>query len=329
MTQTAPRTDPADLVRHELAQVEAILRDSCRSEVELLQEAAHHTVSAGGKRLRPQLALLSAAAAGAHNGRAVGVAAACELIHTATLVHDDVVDESDSRRGRESARFHYGNPASVLMGDFLVVRAFRIVAGEPDRRLWTLLAETIARMCEGEVLQLCTRGDTSAGESVYDTIIECKTAVLMSLCCRLGCLVAGRDPACVERLADFGYHVGMAFQIQDDILDFLGDETVLGKPVGGDFREGKVTLPLIYALEHAAPEDRELLQQLCAKSSALTRDDVDRATRIIEAAGGFDRARERARQLVEEARRDLETVPPGPARDGLVALSEQVVERIH
>ncbi|MBM3458557.1 MAG: octaprenyl-diphosphate synthase, partial [Armatimonadetes bacterium] len=186
MKQAALLSGPADLIRGELEQVEAILEEACLSEVELLQEAARNIVTAGGKRLRPQLALLSAAAAGARPGRAVAVAAACELIHTATLVHDDIVDESDSRRGRMSSRYFYGNSASVLMGDYLVVRAFRLVSCEPDRRHWTFMADTIARMCEGEVLQLCERGNTEPGVEVYERIIECKTALLMSLCCRLG-----------------------------------------------------------------------------------------------------------------------------------------------
>ncbi|HEU4754906.1 MAG TPA: polyprenyl synthetase family protein, partial [Armatimonadota bacterium] len=266
MTQLLAESSPADLVRPELEQVEQVLTQASTSEIEVLQEAARHILSAGGKRVRPQLTLLAAEAVGGSLARAVPLAAACELVHTATLVHDDIVDESDSRRGRMAVQFYFGNSASVLMGDYLVVRAFGLVSGDPDRQLWNLLVDTIARMCEGEVLQICVKGDTSIGVDVYETIIECKTALLISTCTRFGALLGNSAPEVVQGLADFGYGVGMAFQIQDDILDFIGDEATLGKPVGGDLREGKVTLPVIYALQDAAPEPREELLRIYQKA---------------------------------------------------------------
>ncbi len=318
---------PADLVRPELEQVEEALRDASRSEIEVLQEAARHILSAGGKRVRPQLTLLTTLATGGSLARAVPLAAACELVHTATLVHDDIVDDSDSRRGRMAVQFYFGNSASVLMGDYLVVRAFGLVARDSSRHLWSILVDTIGRMCEGEVLQICVKADTGIGVEVYETIIECKTALLMSTCTRYGALLGECGPETVEALADFGYNLGMAFQIQDDILDFVGEEATLGKPVGGDLREGKVTLPVIYALQDAVPAAREELLRIYEKAGPLTTEEVRRATQLIEEAGGFDRARAHALDFVERARQQIRTLPESEAREALFVLAEQIVDR--
>ena len=327
MAQVVTETRPAELIRSELEQVEQVLHEASTSEIEVLQEAARHILSAGGKRVRPQLTLLSARAVGGSLSRAVPLAAACELVHTATLVHDDIVDESDSRRGRMAVQFYFGNSASVLMGDYLVVRAFGLVAGEPDRRLWSILVDTIARMCEGEVLQICVKSDTSIGLDVYETIIECKTAVLIAACTRFGALLGDATPEVVEALAEFGYNVGMAFQIQDDILDFIGDEETLGKPVGGDLREGKVTLPVIYALQDAQPDRRRELLQIYEKAGPLSSVEIRRATDIIEEAGGFERARQHALGYIHRSKQNLECVPPSTSRDALLALADQIVDR--
>jgi octaprenyl-diphosphate synthase len=327
MAQVLAEAGVGEAVRAGLARVEEALWEASGSEVEVLQEAARHILSAGGKRLRPQLTLLSAMAAGGYADRAVPLAAACELVHTATLVHDDIVDESDSRRGRTAVQFYFGNSASVLMGDYLVVRAFRLVCGDPDRKIWDILVDTIARMCEGEVLQICVKGDTSIGVDVYETIVECKTALLMAACTRFGALIGTAPPEEVRALADFGYNIGMAFQIQDDILDFTGNEQTLGKPVGGDLREGKVTLPVIYALQDAAPALRDELLGIYDRAGPLSPEDVRRATGLIDRAGGFERARLHAAGYLGRARRHLEEVAPGEPRDALFALAEQIVDR--
>jgi octaprenyl-diphosphate synthase len=323
----ATTISPMELIREELEQVEARLDTASVSDIEVLQEAARHILSAGGKRIRPQLTLLSALATGGCLQRAVPLAAACELVHTATLVHDDIVDESDSRRGRMAVRFYFGNSASVLMGDYLVVRAFQLVADDPDRRLWLTLTDTIARMCEGEVYQICVKSDTSIGVEVYEKIIECKTALLMGACTRYGALTGEAAPSVVDALEDFGYKLGMAFQIQDDILDFTGEETQLGKPVGGDLREGKVTLPVIFALQDAAAEDREALLRVYEKAGSPTAEEIDAATAVIERAGGFERARHHALDYIQSATQDLEVLPPGDAREALLLLAQQIVDR--
>jgi len=327
MSQVLTLLNPADLIRPELAEVEQALVDASESEVEVLREAARHILGAGGKRVRPQMTLLATLAAGGSAARAVPLAAACELVHTATLVHDDIVDESDSRRGRMAVQFYFGNSASVLMGDYLVVRAFGLVARDPDRRLWGVLVDTIARMCEGEVLQICVKGDTAIGVDVYETIIECKTALLMAACARLGALIGECGPEAVEALGDFGYHTGMAFQIQDDILDFTGDQHTLGKPVGGDLREGKVTLPVIYALQDARPPAREELLRLYDKQGPLSSADIRRVTDIVADSGGFDRAARHARDYIQRAKQGLSRLSPSPARDALEVLADQIVDR--
>jgi octaprenyl-diphosphate synthase len=226
-----------------------------------------------------------------------------------------------------AVQFYFGNSASVLMGDYLVVRSFGLVVNDPERQLWQILVDTIARMCEGEVLQICVKGDTGIEVDVYETIIECKTALLISTCTRFGALVAGAPPEIEQALTDFGYNIGMAFQIQDDILDFLGDEQTLGKPVGGDLREGKVTLPVIYALQEAHPEDRAELLRIYDKASPLSADEVRRATEIIEIAGGFRRAREHAWEYVRRSKRSLDLVPESESRDALQVLADHIVDR--
>jgi octaprenyl-diphosphate synthase len=327
LADTATATKPTDPVRAELEQVEQALLKASNSEVDLLQEAARHILGAGGKRLRPRLTLLSTLATGGSMTRSVPLAAACELVHTATLVHDDIVDGSDSRRGRKTVQCFFGSSASVLMGDYLVVRAFGLLAGDSNRQLWSLLADTIARMCEGEVLQICMKSNTDVELSVYETIIECKTATLMSTSAQFGALLGECGPEAVRALADFGYCLGMAFQIQDDVLDFVGDVATLGKPVGGDLREGKVTLPVIFALEDATPEARAELKEIYTRTESLGAAEIHRVVQLINAAGGFERAQNHARDYVRRARRSLEILSPGAPVDALLAVADQIVDR--
>jgi octaprenyl-diphosphate synthase len=326
-TAPPPAVHPAELLRHELAAVEMLLEDCSRSEVELLAEAARHILTAGGKRFRPQLTLLAARAFAPEAAPAVPVAAALELIHTATLVHDDIVDESDSRRGRATANAFWGNAASVLMGDYLVMKAFALVAEIGDPRLIRLLCDTISRMCEGEVLQICVRSDAGLDIDTYLQIIEAKTGILMATCCRTGALLGGAALEQIEALTAFGTRVGVAFQIVDDVLDYTGEEGSLGKPIGSDLREGKVTLPLIYALQRARPAERQAIARTLERPSALQRADVEAVVRVIVACDGFAAARERAAQLVHAARRELKMIPAGPPRDGLAYLAAKAVER--
>jgi octaprenyl-diphosphate synthase len=319
---------PADLLRHDLQAVEETLLQSSRSEVELLSVAAHHILSAGGKRFRPQLTLLSARAFDEQSRAAVSLAAAMELIHTATLVHDDIVDNSDTRRGRATANFFWGNSASVLMGDYLVIKAFSIAADAGDGRILRLLCDTIGRMCEGEVLQLCVRAEKSLDVGTYLKIIEAKTGILMSTCCRAGALLGGAALDQIEALAQFGARVGLAFQIIDDILDYTGEKQALGKPVGSDLREAKVTLPLIYALSRAGKADQDQLEQALERSSALRPEEIAAVAQVIERYEGFIMAQKQAAAFVRDARRVLAMIPPGAPRDGLDYLAGKAIERM-
>src|SRR5438093_247201 len=296
--------NPAELLRHELQAVEAALVERSRSELELIPLAARHLVSAGGKRLRPQLALLSARAFEYDGPAAVPMAAAMELIHTATLVHDDIVDESDSRRGRATANYFWGNAASVLMGDYLVIKAFTIAAEAGDPRLFRLLCDTIGRMCEGEVLQICVRAEVGLDVQTYLRIIEAKTAILMATCCRTGALLGGAALEQMEALTTFGTKVGLAFQIIDDVLDYTAEADSLGKPVGSDLSEGKLTLPLIYALQRARAADRAQLVEALERPSALQIGDIAAVVQIIARCDGFASSRAMAAQFVSQARRD-------------------------
>jgi octaprenyl-diphosphate synthase len=321
-------THPTELLREELEAVETVLLESSRSEVELISLAAHHILNAGGKRFRPQLTLLTTRLFEYDGPAAVPMAAAMELIHTATLVHDDIVDESDSRRGRATANYFWGNSASVLMGDYLVIKAFTIATEAGDPRLLRLLCDTIGRMCEGEVLQICARSEPELEIDAYLKIIDAKTGALMATCCRAGALLGGAALEQTEALAAFGRKVGLAFQIIDDILDYTGDEGVLGKPVGSDLREGKVTLPLIYALQRAPAADRKRLEEALEGPTALKPAEIEAVVTVIGECDGFDAARERAAAFIQSARRDLDMAPPGPARDGLLYLAEKSVERV-
>jgi octaprenyl-diphosphate synthase len=319
--------NPAELLQHELQAVEAALVERSRSDVELISLAARHIVHAGGKRLRPQLTLLAARAFEYDGPAAVSMAAAMELIHTATLVHDDIVDEADSRRGRATANFFWGNSASVLMGDYLVIKAFTIAAETGDPRLFRLLCDTIGRMCEGEVLQICVRAEMALDVDTYLRIIEAKTAILMATCCRTGALLGGASLDQTEALTLFGTKVGLGFQIIDDILDYTGEEVSLGKPVGSDLREGKVTLPLIYALQRARAADRKQLAEVLERPSALKETDIRAVVQVIEHYDGFTASRHKALEFITDARCDLKMIPPGPPRDGLAYLAGKSVER--
>jgi octaprenyl-diphosphate synthase len=318
---------PVDLIRPELAAVEAALIAEAASEVELLEAAARHILEAGGKRLRPQLLVLSARARQYPGERVIPLATAMELVHTATLVHDDVMDGADSRRGRVSVNYFWGNSASVLIGDYLVVQAFALVAQDGDPRLVRLLCDTIARMCEGEVLQLSFRGDTDVSIDAYRTIVDYKTAMLTRCCTRIGALLAGDAPQPVEALSRFGHATGMAFQIVDDILDMVGDERALGKPVGGDLREAKMTLPTIYALQRAGSQDRQALDEMLKRSASLTRSDIDSIRALIERYDGFDSARRMACEYISTAKDALTAIPPSAPREALAGVADQIIDR--
>src|SRR5690242_2507422 len=253
----APSLDPlTELVRHDLGAVNALILDRMQSPVALIPQLAGHIVAAGGKRLRPMLTLAAARLCGYRGDRHVALAAAVEFIHTATLLHDDVVDASDLRRGLATANAVWGNKCSVLVGDFLFSRAFQLMVEDGSLAVLEILSEASAIIAEGEVLQLVTSNDTKTTEEAYLDVIRAKTAQLFAAASRIGAVLTGRPEAEEDALETYGRNLGIAFQLVDDMLDYSARQAELGKTVGDDFREGKITLPVVLALRVAGDQER-------------------------------------------------------------------------
>ena len=318
--------DAQALVAGDMAAVDKLIRKRLSSDVVLINQIAEHIIGGGGKRLRPMLVLLAAQAA-AYSGREhVLLAAVVEFIHTATLLHDDVVDESNLRRGRKTANSLWGNAASVLVGDFLYSRSFQMMVEADSMRVMRILADTTNLIAEGEVLQLLNMHNPDTDEAAYLRVIERKTAVLFAAATRLGGLLAGLPAAQEEALALYGLQLGFAFQIADDVLDYISDAGTLGKNIGDDLAEGKATLPLIYAIERAAPAQAASLRR-AIETGGL--DSLDNIVAAIRDSGALERARSRAQEYADAAKATLSTLPQSPARDALGVLAEYALQRNH
>jgi octaprenyl-diphosphate synthase len=319
-----PRSATADLLAAEMAQVDAVIRQRLASDVALINQISHYIISAGGKRIRPRLVLLFSAALG-HTGPARhDLAAIVEFIHTATLLHDDVVDESSLRRGRKTANALFGNAASVLVGDFLYSRAFQMMVSVDRMRVLDVLADATNVIAEGEVLQLMNMHDPDLSVADYLRVIRFKTAKLFEASARLGAVVADASPEVEASCADYGRALGTAFQIVDDLLDYEGDPHELGKNVGDDLREGKPTLPLLAAMERGTAADRELIRH------AIEHGEVQRLGEIIAVVrrtGALDVTRDAARAEAAKARDSLKVLPASVYRDALLELSVRSVDR--
>ena len=316
--------DVQALAAADMAAVDALIRDRLSSDVLLINQIAEHIVAAGGKRLRPMLHLLAARAAG-HDGREhLQLAAVIEFIHTATLLHDDVVDESDLRRGRKTANALWGNAASVLVGDFLYSRSFQLMV-ELDRvPVMRILADTTNAIAEGEVLQLLHVHNPDTDEAAYLRVIERKTAVLFSAATRLGAVLAGSGEAMEAALAEYGMNLGYAFQIADDVLDYTSDADTLGKNLGDDLAEGKATLPVIHAMQHGDSATRAKLRL------AIEHGDVDALPEVLAAvkeSGGIAYSQRRAHEYADAALRALEGLEENEHVAALRALAMYAVDR--
>ncbi|WP_101925911.1 MULTISPECIES: polyprenyl synthetase family protein [Luteimonas] len=314
------------LAAPDMAAIDALIRDRLASDVVLINQVAEHIVSAGGKRLRPMLVALAGHATGRVGADHHQLAAIVEFIHTSTLLHDDVVDESDLRRGRRTANAIWGNAASVLVGDFLYSRSFQLMVELDRMDVMRILADTTNRIAEGEVLQLLHVRNPDTDEAAYLDVIERKTAVLFAAGTQLGALASGADAATVQRLSDYGMQLGYAFQIADDVLDYSGDADALGKNLGDDLAEGKMTLPLIHAMAHAAPERRARLRSIVEQGEV---DALPEALAAIDAAGSIDYSRARATGYAEAAERALDGLPENPALAALRGLARYAVDRGH
>ena len=323
-----------DLIQNELEQVEKRITVESVASVDAVTAIGQYLQSSGGKRLRPALLLLSAKLCAADsNGNssyasAIQLGAVVELLHAATLVHDDVIDAAETRRGRPSSNVKWGNHTCVLAGDWLYMQAFQMALRERNFQILDLLIGLTQMMVEGELLQLDRIGKIGVSEADCMELVDRKTACLFSVCARLGAIASRSDQQTQERLGEYAWNLGMAFQLVDDVLDFTAREKTLGKPVGGDLREGKVTLPLVYALECATPAERRLVETILERRN-YEEVPFSRILALLEKYRGIERVKERAQAFTDKARQLVNEFPESPYQRALLAVTELVTERDH
>ncbi len=311
------------LVEKDFLATNQVIVSQLKSDVALVNQLGHYIVAAGGKRLRPLLVLMVANALGYQGDKHHQSAAIIEFIHTATLLHDDVVDESDRRRGRETANALFGNAASVLVGDFLYSRSFQMMVTIEKMEVMTLLASTTNQIAEGEVLQLMNCNDPNATEESYFKVIENKTAILFAAACELGAIISNQEQH-REKLHQYGLHLGLAFQLMDDALDYTADSEALGKNVGDDLAEGKPTLPLIHAMENSTGSNQELIRQ-CIEKGGI--DHLKEIQSIIKETKSIEYTLNKADNEVALAKDCIIGLPENKFYDALMELAELAVQR--
>ena len=317
MTDQLPN-NPLALIADDMRAVDRVIAQRLDSGVPLVGQVSHYIISAGGKRLRPALLLLACGALGYQGEQRYTLAAVVEFIHTATLLHDDVVDDSALRRGNPTANENFGNPASVLVGDFLYSRAFQMMVDAQNMRIMQVLADATNVIAEGEVLQLMNMHNASLDEAGYLQVIRSKTAKLFEASARVGAILAGGDAAMEDACANYGNALGTAFQVIDDVLDYDGDAAVLGKNLGDDLREGKATLPLIAAMQRGTQAERELIRNAIENGSVT---ELEAVIRIVRQTGSLDVARRAAALEAERAVTQARRLPAGSYVDSLVQLA--------
>jgi len=314
------------LLQDDMKRVNALILERMRSPVALIPQLAGHIIAAGGKRLRPMLTLATSRLCGYRGDRHVALAAAVEFIHTATLLHDDVVDDSNLRRGLATANAVWGNKASVLVGDFLFSRAFELMVEDGALPVLSILSRASAVIAEGEVLQLVTSNDVATTEAAYLEVINAKTAQLFAAASRIGAVVAARSAVEEEALESFGRNLGIAFQLIDDMLDYSAQQSELGKSVGDDFRDGKITLPVVLALRAGDEREREFWRRTLEESEQHD-GDLEQAIELMRRHGTLAATLERAREYGAAARRALATFRDSPERQALDEVIEFCLER--
>lgn len=317
-----------DLICDDLRLVEREISVESVASVDAVTAIGHYLQSSGGKRLRPAMLLLAARLAGRCGPSAIRLGAVVEMIHTATLVHDDVIDGAETRRGRPSTNARWGNHTCVLAGDWLYMQAFQVALRERNFQILELLIGLTQVMVEGELLQLERIGRVDITEADCMELVDRKTARLFSVCARLGGIAGGGDPALQDTLGEYGWNLGMAFQLVDDVLDFTSRETTLGKPVGSDLREGKVTLPVVYALEAAGAAGRRAVETIVRERSYRSVPFAG-VLELVEKHRGIARVRERAQAFTGRARALIAECPDSPYQRALHAVTELVTERDH
>jgi octaprenyl-diphosphate synthase len=328
-TSRTPSLDPMfQLVAGDLNHVNAVILERMQSEVALIPELAGHLIAGGGKRMRPMLTLACARLLDYPGLRHHKLAAAVEFIHTATLLHDDVVDGSGLRRGRRTANIIWGNPASVLVGDFLFARAFELMVEDGSLKVLRILSRASSVIAEGEVNQLTAQRQVETSEDKYLDIISAKTAALFAAACRIAAVVAEREEAVEEHLDAYGRHLGIAFQLVDDAIDYASDAATMGKGVGDDFRDGKVTLPVILAYARGTEAERRFWQEAMAGGRAAEAD-LAHATGLLQASGALGDTLERARHYGQRAIDALGPFPAGRSKAALIEAVEFAIARAY
>lgn len=310
-------------IADDMRRVDGVIRERLRSDIALIGTIGEYIIGGGGKRLRPAVLLLIACALGYRGTAHTQLAAVIEFIHTATLLHDDVVDESDLRRGRATSNAMFGNAASVLVGDFLYSRSFQMMVDAGSMRVMRILADATNRIAEGEVLQLMNVHDPSVDEARYLMVVERKTATLFEAAARIGAVLAGADPSTEAACARYGASLGTAFQMIDDVLDYSGNADDIGKRLGDDLREGKTTLPLIHALRSSTPADRTLVERAIREGGG----NFAEIAQIVRASGSLDYARGRAEEESAIAFEALEALPDSEFKQSLLELNRFAMRR--
>ncbi len=304
--------------------VDQVISQRLNSGVPLVGQVSQYIIAAGGKRLRPALLLLTCGALGYQSAQRFNLAAVVEFIHTATLLHDDVVDESVLRRGNPTANETFGNPASVLVGDFLYSRAFQMMVEAQNMRIMQVLADATNVIAEGEVMQLMNMHNAGLDEAGYLQVIRSKTAKLFEASARVGAILAGAEPALEEACAEYGQALGTAFQVIDDVLDYAGDAAVMGKSLGDDLREGKATLPLIAAMQRGNGSQRELIRNAIENGAT---EQLEAVIAIVRETGALAVSRQAAAREAERAVAAAQRLPAGAHADSLLQLAAQLLER--
>jgi len=312
------------LVSEDMQSVDRLIHQRLKSEVVLVNQLGRYIVNSGGKRLRPLLALISAGTFGYSGKQHINLAAIIEFIHTATLVHDDVVDASELRRGKETANSIWGNEASVLVGDFLYSRAFEMMVEVGEMRIMEIMARATNVIAEGEVLQLLNCNNPDTNEQHYLEVIRCKTAKLFEAACQLGAILCQRSATEEQAMKSYGMHLGTAFQLVDDILDYSASSDVIGKNIGDDLAEGKPTLPLIYAMQTGTTEQAALIHTAIEEGG---HDHIDAVMKIIDATDALSYTSQAAKAEAKKAADAIIDFPDSPYKDALLALTQFAVQR--
>ncbi|OPY70608.1 MAG: Octaprenyl-diphosphate synthase [Syntrophorhabdaceae bacterium PtaU1.Bin034] len=314
------------LIREDLDKLEKSIDRLLTTRISFIREVVHHLIKSGGKRIRPILVILSSRLCGCFDDQPLSYAAIVEFIHTATLLHDDVVDNAETRRGAQTANTVWGNESSVLVGDFLFSKSFDLMVSDNKAEILRVLSKATTDLAEGEILELLKTSDIDTTEEEYYEVILGKTAVLLSAACEIGALLGNAEEKKRRALHDFGYHIGMAFQLTDDLLDYTSTDKTLGKDAGRDLKEGKVTLPLINALKSATEEEKASIGKGLTKKRVTTKD-FRNVKKVIEKYGGIAYTAQVSKKHIEDAKALLNIFPASPYKKALLDLADYIVAR--